>query len=115
MFICTDINWSGDCGHANQPLNKCIVLGSEWKDKISSFGPDECTRCFGFGCVTQFSSRLAMLMGAAARSLNDCSIVLPPAFSQEWQFDWPGDSTGGLGKPNPWNDKIESFKCQQFC
>lgn len=60
-----------------------------------------------------------MLMGAPTRRLNDCTVILPdsadPAFEQEWQFDWPGDATGGLSKINPWNDKIQSFKCQQFC
>ena len=45
--LCTDINWGGTCGYAVQPLNTCIILGDDWKNKISSFGPDPCQVCFG--------------------------------------------------------------------
>ncbi|TAQ88274.1 hypothetical protein B7494_g3385 [Chlorociboria aeruginascens] len=41
IFICTDIDWSGTCGYAKQPLGVCIVLTSPYKDTISSFGPDD--------------------------------------------------------------------------
>ena len=37
----------GTCGYAVQPLNTCIMLGDDWKNKISSFGPDPCQVCFG--------------------------------------------------------------------
>lgn len=52
VFICPDVNWGGQCGYAVQALDKCIVLGSDWADKISSFGPDQCTTCTAYGCVS---------------------------------------------------------------
>lgn len=51
VFICTDLNWGGKCGYAVQPLDTCINLGSDWKAKISSFGPDLCTRCLAYGYI----------------------------------------------------------------
>lgn len=51
VYICTDIYWGGHCGYAVQPLGVCIVLGSEWADKISSFGPDKCTTCLAWRYV----------------------------------------------------------------
>lgn len=52
VFICTDINWGGRCGYAVQPVNECIVLGSDWDKQISSFGPDQCTECTAYACVS---------------------------------------------------------------
>ncbi|KAJ6606927.1 hypothetical protein B0H10DRAFT_576856 [Mycena sp. CBHHK59/15] len=49
IYICTDINWKGDCGYAVQPVNTCINMGSEWYRKISSLGPDPGTRVQLFG------------------------------------------------------------------
>lgn len=45
VYICTDINWSGTCGYAVQPLNTCIHLDFPWYHTISSFGPDVGTAC----------------------------------------------------------------------
>ena len=47
VYVCSGTNWSGKCGYAVQPLDTCVVLGSDWKDEIASFGPDSCTMCFG--------------------------------------------------------------------
>lgn len=98
VYICENINWGGKCGYAVQPLNTCIKLGSDWKDKISSFGPDQCTQCKGW--------------------LNDhCeSYSFPggsPTFLGFWTFNYPGDASGGIGTFEPWNDRIESFQCTQ--
>lgn len=100
VFICTDINWGGTCGYAVQPLNTCIVLGSDWKDKISSFGPDKCTECRAW--VTTNCQDLTFPGGS-------------PTWIGHWDFDYPGDATGGLTQafPPAWNDRIESFSCHQ--
>ncbi|KAF2100439.1 hypothetical protein NA57DRAFT_54528 [Rhizodiscina lignyota] len=45
IYICTDINWSGECGYKVQPLNTCIHLDDPWYHTISSFGPDQGTSC----------------------------------------------------------------------
>lgn len=47
VYICDDVHWGGKCGYAVQPLYTCIKLGSDWNKKISSFGPDPCTFCYG--------------------------------------------------------------------
>ncbi|KAG2417813.1 hypothetical protein HFD88_000912 [Aspergillus terreus] len=41
VYICTDINWGGNCGFAKQPWDQCIQLDSPWWHSISSIGPDE--------------------------------------------------------------------------
>ncbi|KAL5354924.1 hypothetical protein BJX96DRAFT_170180 [Aspergillus floccosus] len=41
VYICTDINWGGNCGFAKQPWDLCIQLDSPWWHSISSIGPDE--------------------------------------------------------------------------
>ncbi|KAI5120973.1 hypothetical protein M0805_006645 [Coniferiporia weirii] len=89
VYICTDLNWEGTCGYAVQPLEECIVLGSEWSDQISSFGPDECTTCFGY-------------------EESSCS-------EASWEFNYPGDGSGGLSTNNPWNDNIRAFMCEKSC
>lgn len=40
IFLCLGADWTGTCGYTIQPLNACIDLGSDWKQKISSIGPD---------------------------------------------------------------------------
>ena len=50
VYICDGTDWTGKCGYAVQPLDTCIVLGSDWKKKIASFGPDQCTICHGASC-----------------------------------------------------------------
>ncbi|EAU36832.1 predicted protein [Aspergillus terreus NIH2624] len=30
VYICTDINWGGNCGFAKQPWDQCIQLDSPW-------------------------------------------------------------------------------------
>lgn len=119
MFLCTDVNWNGHCGHATQPLNECIVLGSEWKNKVSSFGPDECTSCIGFAYVLPSCTPLEnrSLTRLCRCRTSDCSIVKPPNSTpvQAWLFNYPGDATGGIGTNNPWNDRIASFECSQAC
>ncbi|KAI5116313.1 hypothetical protein M0805_005521 [Coniferiporia weirii] len=89
VYICTDINWGGTCGYAVQPINECIVLGSDWAYKISSFGPDKGTTCSG-------------------------ALRKPEPFCGEarWWFTYPGDATGGLGTGDPWNDAIGAFTCK---
>ncbi|KAJ7742172.1 hypothetical protein DFH07DRAFT_1063818 [Mycena maculata] len=81
VFICTDLDWQGQCGYAVQPLNECIVLVSPWLDAISSFGPDPGATCFAF-------------------SSGNCDTD-----DAEWSFMFPGDDTGGLATTDPWNDK----------
>ncbi|KAF8642864.1 hypothetical protein AX16_009370 [Volvariella volvacea WC 439] len=85
VFICENINWGPPCGYAVQPLGVCIVLGDDWKNKISSFGPDPGAICFGY-------------------SQNSCS-------QAQWSFTYPGDATGGLGTSEPWNDQLTNFMC----
>ncbi|KAE9410239.1 hypothetical protein BT96DRAFT_931039 [Gymnopus androsaceus JB14] len=46
VYICTDINWGGECGYAVQALDACISLTSPWYDTISSFGPDSGAVCY---------------------------------------------------------------------
>ncbi|KAI5120972.1 hypothetical protein M0805_006644 [Coniferiporia weirii] len=89
VFICTDINWGGTCGYAVQPIDECIILGSDWAYKISSFGPDECTTCFAYS--------------------------QPSCAEESWEFTYPGDATGGLGTSDLWNDLIAAFMCEQSC
>ncbi|KAI0346650.1 hypothetical protein BDW22DRAFT_789809 [Trametopsis cervina] len=99
VYICVDINWGGRCGYAVQPLNTCIVLGSDWNKQISSFGPDPCTRCF-------------------ASSYSNCGANISPTTGDSWTFNYPGDPSGGAGAQSPytpWNDKISSFSCSQTC
>ncbi|RPD53470.1 hypothetical protein L226DRAFT_614791 [Lentinus tigrinus ALCF2SS1-7] len=89
VYICSGTNWGGECGYAVQPLDTCIVLGSDWKNKIASFGPDSCTMCFAY-------------------KTDNC------AFGDGffWMFQHPGDASGGRSVTNnPWNKHIESFKC----
>lgn len=52
VYICTDVGWGGRCGYAVQPVHKCIVLGSDWSNQISSFGPDQCTSCLAYTYVS---------------------------------------------------------------
>ncbi|KAJ6610356.1 hypothetical protein B0H10DRAFT_2225004 [Mycena sp. CBHHK59/15] len=84
VFICTDINFSGTCGYAVQPLDVCIFLTSPWYRTISSFGPDPGATCFAY-------------------SQNSCN-------EAQWEFTYPGDATGGLGTSDPWNDQARLFK-----
>ncbi|TFK78445.1 hypothetical protein K466DRAFT_606978 [Polyporus arcularius HHB13444] len=89
VYICSGTNWSGSCGHAVQPLDTCIVLGSDWKNEIASFGPDSCTMCFAY-------------------KTTNC------AFGDGfvWMFQNPGDASGGRRVTNnAWNTHIASFKC----
>ncbi|CAK5282266.1 unnamed protein product [Mycena citricolor] len=85
VYICTDINWGGQCGYAVQQLGACIALTAPWYNTISSFGPDAGATCFAY-------------------SQNSCS-------EAQWTFRSPGDATGGLGTSSPWNDRITNFKC----
>ncbi|KAF2430669.1 hypothetical protein EJ08DRAFT_697147 [Tothia fuscella] len=53
VYICTDVNWKGTCGYKVQPLNTCIGLDFPWWQSISSFGPDQGTKCdlyHGYSC-----------------------------------------------------------------
>lgn len=59
VYICDDVHWGGKCGYAVQPLYTCIKLGSDWNKKISSFGPDPCTFCYG--ASGPFSIRVQIL------------------------------------------------------
>ncbi|CAK5267238.1 unnamed protein product [Mycena citricolor] len=86
VFICTNINFSGTCGYAVQPLGVCITLTSPWYRTISSFGPDPGATCFAY-------------------SQNSCA-------EAQWEFTYPGDGTGGLGTNDPWNDQITNFMCE---
>ncbi|KAK6532995.1 hypothetical protein TWF281_007161 [Arthrobotrys megalospora] len=45
IYITTDIFWGGQKGYKVQPFNTCIVLNAPWLYTISSFGPDQGTRC----------------------------------------------------------------------
>ncbi|KAE9393708.1 hypothetical protein BT96DRAFT_943726 [Gymnopus androsaceus JB14] len=87
VFICTDLNFGGQCGYAVQPLGICITLTSPWYDTISSFGPDPDATCFAY-------------------SQNSCN-------EAEWEFTYPGDASGGLGTSDPWNDRITNFMCER--
>lgn len=87
IFICIDTHWRGGCGYAVFPF-ECILLKSPYVASISSIGPDP-----GVSCWTYMS--------------GDCN-----PDNARWQFQFPGDDTGGLGDPGtPWNDKITSFWC----
>ncbi|KAI0747213.1 hypothetical protein C8Q80DRAFT_1180084 [Daedaleopsis nitida] len=89
VYICTGTNWSGTCGYAVQPVNACIVLGSDCKNKIASFGPDQCTMCLAY-------------------TTTNCSF----GDGFFWMFQYPGSATGGLNVANnAWNKRIGSFKC----
>ncbi|KAI0346651.1 hypothetical protein BDW22DRAFT_789867 [Trametopsis cervina] len=98
VYICSDVNWKGQCGYAVQQIGQCIRLGSDWNKKISSFGPDACTSCF--------ATIYADCGVAEENSLND---------DNSWQFLNPGSGTGGLETAHPWNDKISSFVCVPAC
>lgn len=98
-FLCTDINWGGTCGHFTPALDQCVKLDAFWNKKVSSFGPDECTRCDAYGP-------------------DNCQFFIPggsPSSIPVWHFTYPGDATGGLGTNNPWNDRIQSFVCHSTC
>ncbi|KAI0703274.1 hypothetical protein C8Q76DRAFT_754412 [Earliella scabrosa] len=89
VYICDGTDWTGKCGYAVQPLDTCIVLGSDWKKKIASFGPDQCTICHAYAS-------------------NQCSFYQ----GWFWIFQYPGSATGGRNVPNnDWSNRIQSFKC----
>lgn len=77
IFLCDDINWGGNCGYAVQPLYTCINMGTDWNDKISSFGPDSGTTCLLFrnsGCSQgQFFEKISNPGSADLRNegIND--------------------------------------------
>ncbi|KZV91921.1 hypothetical protein EXIGLDRAFT_769509 [Exidia glandulosa HHB12029] len=48
IYICTDVNWGGQCGYAQQPTNECISLQAPWWSAISSWGPDPGQKCYGY-------------------------------------------------------------------
>ncbi|KAH0611913.1 uncharacterized protein H6S33_009965 [Morchella sextelata] len=74
IYLCDDINWGGNCGYAVQPLYTCINMGSDWNDKISSFGPDSGTTCLLFrnsGCSQgQFFEKISNPGSADLRTIG---------------------------------------------
>ncbi|KAF8189016.1 hypothetical protein BJ912DRAFT_926199 [Pholiota molesta] len=47
LFVCTDIDFTGDCANFAFNVDECINFSSPFQDSISSFGPDA-----GFSCTT---------------------------------------------------------------
>ncbi|KAJ7157309.1 hypothetical protein C8R46DRAFT_1114089, partial [Mycena filopes] len=45
VFICTDINFGGDCTNYGFFNNVCSTFTGEFQDDISSFGPDKGWSC----------------------------------------------------------------------
>ncbi|KAL5498849.1 hypothetical protein ACEPAH_2204 [Sanghuangporus vaninii] len=129
VFICTDLNWGGTCGYAVQPLDECILLGSDWDKQISSFGPDPCTICFGVSfsfqlmkkplneAIVNFGLSSIPVCRDAFEMINplSCSLSESDCDEAEWEFTNPGDATGGFGTSDPWNDQISAFLCEQTC
>ncbi|KAJ6558988.1 hypothetical protein B0H10DRAFT_2201296 [Mycena sp. CBHHK59/15] len=79
IYICTDINWKGDCGYAVQPVNTCINMGSEWYRKISSLGPDPGTRVLLPLALWILPSRPILeeqLLPVLFRRRSHCSLVV---------------------------------------
>ncbi|MDI1489081.1 MAG: hypothetical protein OHK93_008359 [Ramalina farinacea] len=48
VYLCDDINFSGYCVHIVAPLYKCVPLGGDLNDQVSSVGPDKGPYCFFF-------------------------------------------------------------------
>ncbi|KAJ7157286.1 hypothetical protein C8R46DRAFT_1040322 [Mycena filopes] len=56
IFLCTDVNFGGDCVNWGFFDNVCSTFPSEFQDDISSFGPDKgwiCTLYTDNGCEGQ--------------------------------------------------------------
>ncbi|KAJ7057336.1 hypothetical protein C8F01DRAFT_1086374 [Mycena amicta] len=45
VFICTDINFAGDCTNYGFNSGQCSNFPGEFQDDISSFGPDQGWEC----------------------------------------------------------------------
>ncbi|KAJ7157282.1 hypothetical protein C8R46DRAFT_1114005 [Mycena filopes] len=45
VFICTDVDFGGDCTNYGFFNNVCSTFPSEFQDNISSFGPDKGWKC----------------------------------------------------------------------
>ncbi|MCJ1259339.1 hypothetical protein MMC24_007176 [Lignoscripta atroalba] len=83
VFLCTDRNFSGYCVHIVAPLYKCVPLGGDLNDLVSSVGPDY-GYCFFF-------------------SANGCS-------DSEGHFGTFAPGYSDLSVIN-FNDKISSYYC----
>ncbi|QRV79085.1 hypothetical protein RhiJN_07101 [Ceratobasidium sp. AG-Ba] len=55
VFFCTDANFKGNCVYVSGfNSGQCVGVGSDFNDKVSSFGPDQgitCTIYSDAGCV----------------------------------------------------------------
>ncbi|QRV74523.1 hypothetical protein RhiJN_02539 [Ceratobasidium sp. AG-Ba] len=55
VFFCTDANFKGNCVYVHGfNSGQCVGVGSDFNDKVSSFGPDQgitCTIYSDAGCV----------------------------------------------------------------
>lgn len=82
IYVCSDVNWGGNCVHYVQPVGggNCVTLDGT----ASSIGPDP-----GFSC-TFFKNGLC-------DDLGDGTLHL----------EYPGVSS----MPDRWNDAVRSFVC----
>ncbi|OCL13499.1 hypothetical protein AOQ84DRAFT_225354 [Glonium stellatum] len=82
VYVCSDVNWGGDCVHYVQAVggNDCIKLDGT----ASSIGPDP-----GFSCT--------FYKNVFCDDLGDGTLNL----------EYPGDSS----MPDGWNDAVYSFVC----
>ncbi|KAK6338198.1 hypothetical protein TWF730_002272 [Orbilia blumenaviensis] len=87
IFITTDIYWGGTRGYKVQPFNTCIVLTAPWLYTISSFGPDQGTKCIFY-------------------QARDCT----PTNGQNTIW-YPGNPNLGSHYGANWNDRIGSWRC----
>ncbi|KAK5019074.1 hypothetical protein BJ546DRAFT_449865 [Cryomyces antarcticus] len=84
VYVCTDINWGGQCSYIATPLNKCVVLEGALLDSISSFGPDQ-----GGFCIITDNPR--------------CGVSSP-----YFDISYPGIADlRTIG----WNDRVQSYIC----
>ncbi|KAJ7057339.1 hypothetical protein C8F01DRAFT_1256589 [Mycena amicta] len=81
VFICTDINFAGDCTNYGFNSGQCSNFPGEFQDDISSFGPDQ-----GWECI--------MYTDINCQGLTYTGV-------------WPGFST----LPHGINDAISSVLC----
>ncbi|KAI0747219.1 hypothetical protein C8Q80DRAFT_1180110 [Daedaleopsis nitida] len=88
-YLCTETNWSGLCELVIHPMDSCNSLRWPFRRRVGSFAPAPCTLCFAY-------------------ETQHCSF----GRGFIWMFEFPGNSTGGVGVPNnAWHDRMESFKC----
>lgn len=65
VYMCKDANWQGECRYMVFPMNQCYDLEEDWKNVISSFGPD-----LAANDKDKFTCTIHMLVGCQFEALT---------------------------------------------